>query len=702
VVIAPFDGRRLRFRDATVTPKVVAGRYEFLVEPDGESPRTLTVDGVIGRGHMEGGGTQGFVTRAADGTYRFLPFDYSRHGREWFCNTNSRTNRGWVPITASLRLAACGDWPPARVLGDVARFANCQGCHASQLDVAFDTTAHRYASRYATLAIDCESCHGPGRRHVELARAADGRMPTSSDIGMRALATLNKDQSMAVCFQCHAIKDQLRPGYLSGDALERYYSLSFPLLGDIALAPDGRVRTFAYQESHRYSDCYLSGGMRCTDCHDPHSQTYRDVDGARLVGRFDDRQCTSCHASKADSVALVRHTHHPLASPGSRCVSCHMPYLQHPEIGSAIRYARSDHSIPIPRPAFDNALGVQPACSSCHSDRALGTLEADVARWYGVLKPHKGIIAAQLGARSPSGATAATTGGLATAAALLAPDDSATPHSVARFAGLARLLDRYLAGDSASVGPIPRERLDELATDSATDVRALALATLHLLSGREARTRRQLVRALEREGAHDGALRDRWGLALGYAGDRYLSRGELGRAIDAYRAALEVRPDQSRTIASLANAERDAGQLTDAIADYGHSLALERRQSGGGGGIALTLVNLGLAREAAGDSAGAVMAWRDAARLDPNEPLARFNLGNALLLHGQTTNAIAEYRAAVTLDGSLAPAFFNLSRAYALEGRFDEALRAVRQGLRFDSTDAGARELRSQLESRLR
>src|SRR5436305_936371 len=85
------------------------------------------------------------------------------------CRPAPRTDQGWVPITPELPPAACGDWPPKRVLGDQPRFDNCQSCHGSRIELALDTAAHAWRTRYATLAIDCESCHGPARAHVEAA-----------------------------------------------------------------------------------------------------------------------------------------------------------------------------------------------------------------------------------------------------------------------------------------------------------------------------------------------------------------------------------------------------------------------------------------------------------------------------------------------------------------------------------------------------
>ena len=681
-VIAPFDGTPLRFRDATVTPRRSStGGYEFVIARDG-GQRVLAIDGVIGGGHMAGGGTQGFVTRWADGTLRFLPFDYSRQTHRWFCNTNSRLDHGWVPISAALTLEACGDWPPVRVLGDVARFANCQSCHASQLDVAFDTATHRYATQLTSLAINCESCHGPARRHVEIAES--GRIASDADIGMTALGTLDKEQSLRVCFQCHAVKDQLRTGYVSGDSLERYYSLALPSLGDRPLLPDGRVRTFAYQENHRYSDCYLNGGMRCTDCHDPHTQRYRDVDGVPLPGRLDDRQCTGCHASKGDTAALVRHTHHPLQSPGSRCVSCHMPYLQHPEVGRAIRYARADHSIPIPRPVEDAAEGIAPACAACHADRSPALLHAQETRWFGELKPRNAAIRSQLRAADVTGDAAV--------GFLLDSIDMRPELAFARAAALGRLIDGHLAGEWDLAKAATIARLRTLARDEQNlDAKAMALASLHLARGEEHDTRRFLKRALEDDGAGDAELRDRWALALGYAGDRYIERGRPADAVSAYRKALEIRPERGAIARSLANAERDAGRLADALTDYQRALAGNARD-------ALTLVNMGITQEALGDSLSAMDSWRRASEIDPGEALALFNLANSYLVRGRLTEAIVAYERAVARDESLVPAHVNVARAYAATGRYDEALRAVRRGLRFDSANAGARQLEAQLE----
>jgi tetratricopeptide (TPR) repeat protein len=679
-VIAPFDGTPIRFADAEVIPRSSGGRFSFTVRQEGAADRVFNVDGVVGGGHMEGGGTQGFLSRHADGTWRFLPFDFSRHRRTWFCNTIARGNRGWVPITPALAITDCVDWPPTRAIGDEPRFSNCQSCHGSQIRLALDTTARAYRTDMQSLGINCESCHGPGATH--LARLRDPEAVARGDIGMRSLATLSKDQSLGTCWQCHALKDQLRPGYASGMQLAEYYSIRLPQLGDEALFPDGRTRTFAYQEGHLYSDCYRNGGMTCTSCHDPHSQKYRDVTGAPLPGRFDDHQCTSCHLSKADSTSA--HTRHASNSPGSRCTACHMPYLQQPELGSAIPYARSDHTIPIPRPLSDSAEGIVSACKGCHERVAARALEDSVRSWHGEAKPLPRAVSALERARAGASRDEA-------ARLLLDPGER---HTQALFAGMAWFLDHHLTRDMVDVERDAVERLERLARHTDDDVAALALASLHLARGTEAGTRRFLIAALDSSGTREARLRARWGVVMGYLADKARAAGDATGAAELYRRAREVDPGNARIPLNLGLALNDAGNQAGAIEAYNASLAMEPAQP-------LTLVNLGIALAARRDLPGALAAYRRAIALNPREPLAYFNMAAAYAGQGAVDSAAANFARAAELDPSLAIANFYAARMQLDMGNPREALRQVEAGLRFEPSATDARQFRDQLRQRI-
>lgn len=678
VVIARFNGAPIRFRDATVVPRVTPqGAYQFVVTQPGRLRAEFTVTGVIGGGHMVGGGTQGFVASQADGTVRFLPFDFSRAAGAWFCNTIGRGNKGWALITPDLPLEACVDWPPQRVLGTDNRFSNCQECHGSQIELSYDAQAKGYETRYKDLRINCESCHGPGRRHIALARA--GALDTASDIGLRPLTTLTKDQSLDVCFQCHALKDVLAPGYLPGDSLLAHYALGLEALGERPWLPDGRVRTFAYQANHRFSDCYLHGSMTCTDCHDPHSQRYRDIWDRPLPGRFDDGQCTDCHASKATNVSA--HTHHAANSPGSNCVACHMPYLQQPELGHAVRYTRSDHTIAIPRPAFDAAEGIDGACRQCHRDKSVDELQRAARAWWGEVKPQSPLIVALSGLSD-------TTSFAAAARTLLRPD---LHHPMAQMEALAALLDRYLKPDMAELDDGTIRRLERLAADSDPDVQATALATLHFAVGERRAVRRFLVRALRSLGARETMIRARWKIVLAYLGDSYRERGDDRSALIAYARALEVAPNDAAILAHMGLAYAGAGQWAEAVERYRTSLRLDSLQP-------LTLIDLGLALEQEHDQAGAAAAYQRALAINPRDGVALLNLGNMAFRQGDREQAIVLYRRAIEANVGLAPAHFNLARAYALTDRLPDARAELRWGLAFEPENTDAQQMLAQLQ----
>ena len=672
-VIAPFDGRPIQFRDAAVTPTVTAGGdYLFTVAQRGRAPVTFKVVAVVGGGFMAGGGTQAFFSTMPDGTVRFLPFDFSRAQNTWVCNTIGRANKGVVPIAADLALADCGDWPPTRVLGSHERFEGCQQCHGSQIMLQFDTTAKRYDTKYTTLAVNCESCHGPGRRHVELARS--GHLNEAGDIGMQSLATLSKRKSLEVCFQCHSVKTAIQPDYLPGSGLQAHFALKFPGLLDTLYFADGRTRAFAYQEGHLSSDCYLNGSMTCVDCHDPHTQRYRDIYGAPLPGRFDDGQCVDCHQSLATRVE--RHTHHAAGSAGSRCTSCHMPYLQEPSVGPRVRYARSDHTISIPRPLYDSRLGIQDGCQQCHRDRSPAQLQERIAGWYGEIKPRPQALA---------GALAADTAVDRLAAARLALSDS-SHDPVAQFAGLAAFSARYLRPDMPDLEGEIVSRLEALAGADDRDVTALALATLHLTRGSDPAVRRFLAGRLHGLDSLDAFVRDRWAWTLRVRGNAALAQGAFDDARAEFLKAQEVLPDDPAVQRSLGIAYTRLRAFPAAAAAFKRSLELQPRQP-------QVLVELAYVMGEQGDADGAIATYRRALAMNPWESSALANLGLTYLRRGSLPEAIAALQQALAIDPALATADFLLASAYQRSGRLGDAETAVQRGLEFDPNNAQAHQM---------
>ncbi|MGH7713733.1 MAG: tetratricopeptide repeat protein, partial [Gemmatimonadaceae bacterium] len=371
---------------------------------------------------------------------------------------------------------------------------------------------------------------------------------------------------------------------------------------------------------------------------------------------------------------------HGATSEGSRCVACHMPYLQEPEIGTTLRYARSDHSIAIPRPAFDSSLGVVSACRGCHQDRSVAALEQQTRDWYGALKPHPRAVAALV--RAP-----AITDERDAAELLLVPDET---HAPALVAGLAHFAERYLEPDMPALGRTARQRLEALGSHPDLDVRALALASLHYAAGNSPAVRRSLATSLTNAAADEWPLRRRWSVVLGFFADQLRARGNAGAAVTVYRKAREIDPTSARVLLNLGIAQNEAGDPAGAVQSFGESLTSDPLQP-------LVYVNMGIALEAQNDLGRAAAAYDQALKLNEREPLAYFNLGNIFVKRDSLDQALRMYQRARELDPSIAPAHFMVSRILAQRGALAEALAAVEHGLEFDRRNADAIALRDQL-----
>jgi tetratricopeptide (TPR) repeat protein len=602
-----------------------------------------------------------------------LPFEITRTDSSWFCSTGTRANRGWSRITSNTSIRDCGDWPPVRAFGSSARLASCQECHGSQIQM--QNAPEPNITRFASLSINCESCHGAGKRHQELMRAG----AKGADIGMRALGTLSRDESVLLCMRCHAIKSDVRRGYLSGQSLDEFYSLKLALLGGDETHPDGRTKTFAYQQGHYYSDCYLSGSMTCVDCHAPHNQRYRDINHRELPGRFADAQCTDCHAAKAVQPEL--HTRHKANSEGSRCVSCHMPFVQESAVGPEIRYTRSDHTIGNPRADLDQQLGIANACRNCHMDRSTEQIAQETRRLWGELKPLRPIVSALLSAQSNNDLERA----------ILAGD---TTHGFAYFEALARYFSGLERADARAISRKLDTRLWELTESRDDDLAAIALAVLHFDGGATPRVRERLSNRLRAVGTRDLRVRRRWAIALGQRADALRSAGRHADALPVYGKALELLPEESDFLLAYGVTQLAAGDPVGSSETLRRAAVVDERNS-------LIQVNYGRARVAAGDESGALEAYRKAAQVNPYDGLAFFNLGNSLFRQEKRDSAEVAYRRAAELDPSLSPAQFNLARLLLLQGKEKDALQALRAGLVFDPNHAEARAAATQLENQI-
>jgi Tfp pilus assembly protein PilF len=139
----------------------------------------------------------------------------------------------------------------------------------------------------ASGGVRCESCHGPGRQHVDAVAAGKPRS------GIVNPARLSVDHAMDSCAGCH-----------SG-----FSPLSDPLPDDLLIS--NQVNAL------KSSECYLQSGaaIHCTNCHDPH-QDAPDVASKSV------QTCLQCHSTRVE-----RHAGLCPINRDSGCLGCHMPGL---------------------------------------------------------------------------------------------------------------------------------------------------------------------------------------------------------------------------------------------------------------------------------------------------------------------------------------------------------------------------------------
>ena len=151
-VIAPFSGKPIELADAVIYPEKINDTFQFRIKHNSSSDQEIIrIEAVIGKGLLYGGGTHTFFGKYSDGTYRFLPFDYSKDESSWFVQL--KANEKWAKVNKSIGMNDLYNWPPHRVLGEIDDISNCQQCHGSQIIV--EKVQNGYDTKFVSLSVNC-------------------------------------------------------------------------------------------------------------------------------------------------------------------------------------------------------------------------------------------------------------------------------------------------------------------------------------------------------------------------------------------------------------------------------------------------------------------------------------------------------------------------------------------------------------------
>jgi tetratricopeptide (TPR) repeat protein len=178
--------------------------------------------------------------------------------------------------------------------------------------------------------------------------------------------------------------------------------------------------------------------------------------------------------------------------------------------------------------------------------------------------------------------------------------------------------------------------------------------------------------------------------------------GRRDEAVELFRRAFAVRPDNVNFRADLADALRsrglalaEDGRFTEAVTDFREALRLDPA-------TVATRVYLGLALVGEERPAEALVEFDTAIRADPSNADARLRSASAYMRLRRFDDAVQAYRAAIRLQPNLDDAHTGLGVALAAAGHSSEAKQALKQALRINPANEAARQALAELARRIR
>lgn len=190
--------------------------------------------------------------------------------------------------------------------------AGCIACHAARPRPVALSSGRFADPPFDEMAIGCENCHGPGRKHALSARASDIVNP----------ARLPRARAEEICMNCHQGGDArvLMPGKVETDVRPGRRLSDVVAIFQAPRSPETDL--LQHHEAMRESTCFQkSRTLSCHTCHNPHA-----------AKTDHNATCAGCHKTLAAA--------HP--KPANDCVGCHMPKR---EVGFIAHSALTNHRI---------------------------------------------------------------------------------------------------------------------------------------------------------------------------------------------------------------------------------------------------------------------------------------------------------------------------------------------------------------------
>ncbi|QKK20422.1 multiheme c-type cytochrome [Rhizobium indicum] len=566
----------------------------------------------------------------------------------------------------------------------------CIDCHSTDPQARFQPRTNEYRSTYVATSIGCQSCHGPGARHVALARATD----VSSPMTDRGLPKVEA----STCFACHARRTRLLDGYQPGKPFLDYFSPA--LLRRDLYFPDGQIRDEVFEYGSFQQSKMARAGVTCLDCHRPHDAGLK-AEGNAL--------CTQCHAETKPERFVDQdpsgvfdtpaHTGHQAGSTGAQCANCHMPERTYMKVDP-----RRDHSFVIPRPDLSASLGTPNACTTCHAGGTDDWAAETMDKWYGTQWRKR-----PSSARAFAGAANGKQAAVEALRALVSDRDQAgivRGSAIAAMSGIggedisidiraaaadADPLVRLAAAEAAGNIP-PEQRLKAIGDLVGDETRAVRVAAANALASippdlfgdRRGHLEAAVadLRAYVETNADVAEIQSSHGFFL-------FARQATAEAEAAFRRAILLDPTLEAMRINLAEFYRATGRNDKSEQTYAEAIRMAPEQADLRYGHALSLVRKQ-------ELAEAIMELEEAVRLDPQNFRYKTTFAVALDSAGRTDDALDR------LDGWAAGGdadILGLALQYSLKlRRLPEALKHAEALARVRPEDREISDLIGQLK----
>ncbi len=608
----------------------------------------------------------------------------------------------------------------------------CADCHSTDLQKNFDPQTDSYHTTWSEMNVSCEACHGPSSEHLKWAKTQAGadpkkvHAPASGDtselsdyLKSKGLVVTLKEPEVGswlidpvtnkpkrsvplasnvqveTCARCHAHRTLLEDNFHAGQPFLDSYAPS--VLTDQLYHHDGQVDEEVYVYGSFVQSKMYHAGVRCTDCHHPH--TMKPLAPGNAL-------CVRCH--QADQYDTPAHHFHQPESTGASCVDCHMPTKNYMVVD-----ARRDHSLRIPRPDLSKELGTPNACNQCHTDKDVEWAAAAFKeRWPGIRNDHYGERLADARRSLGSQESFAKLHALA--------EDSDVPAIVRgsaleslRNAGpfspeTLRLIERRLVEESEPIArqqaltalenATPAQRLQIAAKSLADSSRAVRSEAARLLApARSMMSADQAasfdlasVEYVTRANAIDDRAAGHMGLALFYS-----DLGDFAKAEAAYRMAFKVEAEHVPSRVNLAEMLYQQNRIADAETLYREAVTASANTSGNG--LAHDALARFFIRQKRYDEGLAELKLAVAAM--PEHAQTQYFLGVALNSMGQFAEALPHLQEAHRLDSQNPEYLIGLVTICRDADELSTALSYAEQLLKLDPTSPQYQQLVEQLRA---